>query len=400
MIKARSNAWITPTVIGFLLRWGYAAFRNAPLADGGDAATYLAAAEWLSHPSLPFSFGRPPGFPLFLSFSYVLPGHHAGLFFFLHALLGAATIALIFHFAQRLISKRAAIIAAWVTALDPFLIFYTGIFMAECLFTLTQVAAFYFLSNAERRNSNAAAIGAGVLCTYTGLTRSLFLPLTLFLALGFFLVLWKRPERSFRLGFVFTGAFLLTMGLWATFVHHHIGRWMIAAPQKGVTAYEGLNPDFESREGVERWQEGMWQDVKDKGITDPLERDTYFLNKTREYIRSHPKKMLHLMLRKLLKFWRPVPYADYYNPSIRLVSALFMIPLLGFGAVGILWCFYRWRTLSWELKFIVVYLAAYSALNTLTWTQIRYRVPLDPFVALLATLALPILRRRSPGETA
>jgi hypothetical protein len=102
------------------------------------------------------------------------------------------------------------------------------------------------------------------------------------------------------------------------------------------------------------------------------------------------------MVRKAVKFWRWIPYGEYYSRTQRLVSLLYFAPLTILVLLGVwseidLW---RKRKSSEGLLLIAGFILIYSLFNMILWTQVRYRIPLHPFLVLLAASGIHALYRR------
>jgi hypothetical protein len=178
-------------------------------------------------------------------------------------------------------------------------------------------------------------------------------------------------------------------------VYRHTGTFQIAVPQKGWTTYEGLNPDFAHPDAIHEWQLAMSREAEAQGVaSDPVKNDAYFWKKSKDWIRSHPEDFIWLMVRKTVKFWRILPYHDYYSPVQAAVSALYFGPLLLLALVGGGMVVRKGIFTTSGTGFIIIFILIYAVMNTITWTQIRYRMPLHPLLALLAGIGIDRLWQR------
>jgi hypothetical protein len=126
-----------------------------------DSAAYLHAAESLLlegryDGALGPEILRPPGYPLFLVPGIALgaPETYAAV---AQALLGGLTVLAVWVAARRIFTEpRAPLVAAWLVALDPTHVAWSGRVMAEALFTVVVATALLALVEHHRTGSRAS----------------------------------------------------------------------------------------------------------------------------------------------------------------------------------------------------------------------------------------------------
>ena len=366
-------------LLAFVLRFAAGGWRSAPLAPGGDSEAYLHMAESFLNGAAPM-LTHPPVYPLFLLFFHVLPGGNFWVTLLAQCLIGAACVPLIGRIGERLnLGAARGWIMAWV-AVDPFLIYFSGVYLSETLFTFFLLAGLMLFLSAEGQGKKNVA--SGMVLSLATLCRSILLPFLPLFVLWKILLMRAQGKNALRSAGYLCLGILIPHLLWSLTLHHQSGRWVAASVQKGWNAYEGLNPNFEDPEATRRWQNQMGKESTENHLSDPAARDAYFWKKTQTFWRTHPLESAQLMIRKTLKFWRVVPY-DPYSKNQKIISAVFMVPLLLFALVGMVWIF-RSPPVPPEWIGMVAFILFYSLLNVITWTQIRYRIPIHPLLALLA----------------
>jgi hypothetical protein len=105
-----------------------------------------------------------------------------------------------------------------------------------------------------------------------------------------------------------------------------------------------------------------------------------------DYIKQNPGRFIELAITKFVRFWRLWPYAsDYATPLYVAVSLLSFAPVLALALVYLaLW---GWRDRAVIAP--VVLLAAYlTAVHMVLAASARYRLPLEPFLIILAASAV------------
>jgi hypothetical protein len=107
-----------------------------------------------------------------------------------------------------------------------------------------------------------------------------------------------------------------------------------------------------------------------------------------QYIAENPGRTLVLFAKKVLTLFTPftktITTNQYTTTFYRVVAIISSLPLLLFAAAG------AWLGLRADRRLMLVYallgsiITAYGLLNTCT----RFRLPLDPFLIILAAVAL------------
>lgn len=126
----------------------------------------------------------PPGYPLILAALYrlyphwLLADHTVKAALLLNALLGTATVALVYAIGVRAFGRRAALAGAAITALFPSLVFFAGVTLSETTFTFLLMLSVWLLIEAEARDRRLL-IAAGLVVGFASLVRgqALLLPL-------------------------------------------------------------------------------------------------------------------------------------------------------------------------------------------------------------------------------
>jgi hypothetical protein len=128
----------------------------------------------------------------------------------------------------------------------------------------------------------------------------------------------------------------------------------------------------------------------------PAEVDRYWASRATTYIREHPGPWLNLMRRKLTVLWNAYEIPDNYHYAFMRTEFL---TVLAFGVtfaavgplafVGLLLPFWRRRALvAFHLAWV-----AYMVTPLIYYVRGRYRLPLVPFLALLAGVAVERIAR-------
>jgi hypothetical protein len=403
----RSWAILLILSLALALRVGWAVTRPADDASIGalpDQREYLAlATHLLDGHGLEFIDARfhdavkafrTPGYPLLIAAC----GAKVRLVRLVQALLDVSTVLAIWLLARRLIGGRVAPgVAARIVALNPFLIYFTGLLLSETLFTAMLAWAMVLLcfGNGGRGPIRATLLwlAGGLLLGLSVLVRpsAIALPIVLGLVSVF---LNTGGEVSYKLLGLSSdepggrGAWRLPPGLtlmlltmlcllpWVVRNRVVLGQWVWLDTNSGFTLYDGYNPDAtgaSNQSFVSRMPE--LQALGEVG------RDEHLKQEAIEYARAHPGRVLALAGAKLARTWWPAPLSrEYRRPALWWAAMAYSLPLDVLVLAGLLWG----RMPRSAKVFLIAPAIYFSIIHALTVGSLRYRVPVEPPLAVIA----------------
>ena len=125
-------------------------------------------------------------------------------------------------------------------------------------------------------------------------------------------------------------------------------------------------------------------------IADPVERDRALRSAAFGYIADHPLRFLELAGLKFIRMWRPWPANDgYRNFATILIAILSFAPVVLLAGMGV----FLKRTMVRRLSPILWFALGYTAVHMILVGTIRYRLPLEPFLLILSSVAISYLVR-------
>lgn len=416
--------------VGFLLRVSYfIEFTASPdyQFPAGDAAfkDYWARAilsgDATPPPGVPdpqlatTPYVRPPAYPFFLAFVYLLTGGSYNAVRFLQFGVGLVNVVLLFYLARALFGRLAGLVAAGFMAT-----YWTFIFFEA---ELTEVALTIFLIlcithfarswleglTAERIWVPGALFGILLLARTETL---LFLPVLLLWGLWALRGRLPLARRALAMG-AFAGVVALTVSPVTLRNYIRGGEFVPICTIGGLNLYAGNNPgatgsfpdlDYRDLFGIAQTLshhnfpdlvEGLRRKTGDEtlGHAD-LER--FFIRSALAHMAAHPWSTLGLMARKFGLFWGPdeVPsnkllhFDRQRSPTLRVLPGF---PIaLGLGALGLamwVWGVAR-RPGAFDdprtrlIAMILLFVAVSCATHLLFFVVGRFRVPIVPFLIL------------------
>lgn len=335
---------------------------------------------------------RPPLLPLMLAGLYGTLGHHYWVARAVLAVVGAATCVVVMALARRIFGRPTDVVAGLLIALHPKLIYYSAAIVTEtpCTYLLA-VAVALLLAGWQAERAWWPWVAAGAALGLTTLARSSAMLLAP-VAAGWIVIVRANRRRAVTEAALVVVAFVLTMTPW--WIHNVAvhGRFIAATTEGGYTLWVTNNERADGSGHCflpERTGEF-------DGLTE-AEIDRLFWRKGMDYIRSHPGRFARLAGAKFVRFWRLWPHADHVGRGTAIVGGVSFIPILLLAVYGLFRARAHWRPV---LLFLAIF-GYYTALHMVFMAITRYRVPLEPYLIVLASwgvvdLASRLGRRSEP----
>ena len=354
-----------------------------------DESRFLASANHLAATGEFLSAGayaaEMPGTALFLApFVKLFGPEPVYAVRLVQAVLLVVQSALIGAIAWRLFdNRRAAALAATMAAFYPFFLFYQGLLLSEAPFDVLLVAGFAGLSWWQSRGCRldwtfAVTCALFAAAVYVKATL-LFLPPVLMAAAALGARLGMR--RVIAILVAASALYALCLTPWWVRNQTVLGQFVAFTTGSAQNLYLGNNPY--NVEGGIRWDTDVDPAVVARitAIPDEVARQKAFMAEVERYILAYPATFVRMMGVKFLRFWNVVPNADSYQGlSFKLLSALTFGPVLLLAVVAALG---RFAPFGRALP-IYLLIAFVTLLHIATIASLRYRLPLEPFLIVLA----------------
>ena len=339
-----------------------------------DAAAYVESGRDL------FETGHirsPVVMPLYPVFVHLTGGGTATRL--LEILISAATVVLVHRLTTAVLEdRRAGLVAAALTAIYPHFVFFSITGLTETLYIFVVVAAML----AYYRERYLAGSALVVLSILMRPALDLLAPL---LVLAFALLVHRRsPGEAARRLVQYGALYLALMAPWWVHNYTKYDTFVRLSLADGDVLYRGNNPLNTSGGGVGGTEA---RDVdfdlsRFAGYRDPVARNDAMRRAAVDFIRDNPGRFLELAAIKFTRLWRPWPYArDYQSPWIIAASLSSYVPVMG---LALYFLAVAGRRRLRRLAPILGYVAYLTLIHMATIGSVRYRVPMEPFVILLA----------------
>jgi Dolichyl-phosphate-mannose-protein mannosyltransferase len=270
-------------------------------------------------------------------------------------------------------SKRAAILAGAVAAVYPYFIFYSIVGLTETLFMVLLLAAYL----CWYRN---AYIAASVFSVLGILTRPVLDPLAPLLLLYFAIAIRGLSiKAAAKYLAIYAGIYCVLMAPWwlhnykayQTFVRLNLG--------SGVALLSGNSPSNQTG-GIDNNLEATMAPFGE--IADPVARDKAMQRAALNYIKEDPGRFLIQAAKRFQRFWSPWPQTEEYSrPLYKLISFCSFIPVLLLALVFVV---LYGRTYFLRIAPLLLFIVYLNSLHLVFPASLRYRLPVEPFLIILA----------------
>jgi len=385
--------WLTGLAI--LARLAYVLVAGKAELSWGDEFVY----DQLAH-NLPqykcfcFVEGQPtvwraPLYPAMLALVYVI-GHSHMAVLVIQALAGGLSAPLLVAIGSRLSGSRwVGLAAGLMFALNPLVVFMTGLLYAETFYLpilFVIVYAWVKLMD-EPANWMALAIGSGLLLGLSNLMKPNLLLFPIWLLVWGWAA-FRKLSKAIVVSTVIGLAMLVAVLPWIVRNYLVTGEFVPISLSGSIAFYQGNNPRAAGG-GIDETTE-----------IDPLsglsetERSVVYRQWATEWIRTHPADFARLIPLKLYRFFSPL------ETSVRgqVVTSFSSLVYAGFALFYLLAVVGMIRTAGkWRRWLLVHMMIVYPALLTVVfYGGTRYGLVVQPFLMLFAAEALIALASRLP----
>ncbi len=283
--------------------------------------------------------------------------------------------------------------AAGITAVYIYFIYYAATLMTESFYIiciLWSIAIAIQIQQTENRTRSQWLL-FGIALGLTILLRQVFLLVVPFI----FLWLWYAARPKLYYFLIPVGIILMMILPWTIRNQIVFDHFVILNTNSGYAFFWGNHPIY-GTEFISILPEemGTYASLIPSELLhlNEAELDSALLDIAIDNIKSDPVRIFWLSLSRIPPYFEFWPSADsgLISNISRVGSFGLFLPFMLIGLVRTL--FYKFSSLQarFASPFTLVYLflLVYTGIHVLTWTLIRYRLPLDAFLVIFAGLTL------------
>lgn len=385
---------------------------------------------------------RTPIYPLVVAGFYKLCGPLAWPVLLFQILLDALVPLLLFLLMRPYFSFRAAFTGALLYAVDPFLLYYANTLLSDSLFVFSLVLATFVLSRAFTPGGQNIRFrflcAAGLLFGLSALVKPVAVYLVLFMAPGIFITLYGQKDAA-KAAFSFTVAFMLALAPWVARNELVFGSPMLSTSASlnflvlNVTPVIAEKDHLDSRTAYTRLLHEADSlaslDGKQSALLNDFEKTKYWKQTALHYIRQNPglyskyyaNGILHLYSNletkaiasalshqtnrsdiEMGKFSNPLTLlAEWFKVKppgeivFGIALACYLLFLYGCSLAGYIQ--YNMNGMRRFRGFIGGMLLYFTVLTGVAGAA-RFRLPLLPFLFILAGIGIDVLLKRNTTQ--
>ena len=358
------------------------------MMDRWDAEKrYYGVVKW----GEPSSFFEPL-YPVYSALCYVLFGDRFLFHRILLALMSSFTCIIVFKIGKRLFNDNTGYISALICAVYPYFIFYTVFLMSETFLIFFLALSMYYFFELRHEPGWKNAVLLGLMFGLTFLTRSIILGVIPFLLLYLVIFDYRRQIVPVVISVV---VFSAVLAPWVIRNYNLHGQFVLLSTRGGYNIWLRNNPFYYEDElkalGYAVPQH-LLRDIKYIEYLDypefsedmgEIERNKILTEEGKKFILRNPKLFTYLCwirLQTILGFHGTLSQGLIY----KLVGILSFGILFPCALISLIVNRRYWK----EFLPLVLIFGYFVSVYTLTHDGIRYRLPADPYLFLIASLLL------------
>lgn len=384
----------------------------------GDAEGYWELGRKLAHGENfeiyqpPRRVLRMPGFPTVLALSIALFGEHVGAARFVLALIGTAACGGVYWLGVELFGRTVGLIAAALAAVSPTFVATSVMLLSETTFALGMLLSLIPLARLARAlsgmKSGWGVLGWGLLSGLGGTLACYVRPSwLLFPPLAAAWVVFRslrqndwNGESSSRTSAVIgaTGIMLgLVVGLlpWTCRNYAVTGGHIVPTTLwMGPSLYDGLHPGANGDSNMDFLKrDDPYQRMSEYDVDQHYRRESW------NWAARNPVRVLSLAWIKQVRYWNLWPNTPQFGHwAVRLVLLTFLLPVLAATIWGLIagrsWLPVGSISWGWVVLLTVGPIFYFSGLHTLFVSSIRYRMPAEFPLLVMAAVGIQDLLSR------
>jgi 4-amino-4-deoxy-L-arabinose transferase-like glycosyltransferase len=352
-------------------------------------------------------------YTLYLVLVYFIFGPHPLIARLIQAILvGVIQPYLTYKIGRKIFGEWVGLIAAFLSAIYIYFIYYSATLMTEpfyitsilwALFLLIELGDLQFKeSNVLPRRGITLSIYLGLALTIGVLLRQLLLIVVPFLLLWLWFVWWNRnKELPIFTTAVVVGIMILCILPITLYNYQRFHRFVLINTNAGFAFFWGNNPIYGTQfqpilsEDNVSYAQLIPNDVRS---LNEAAMDQELLKRGIGFVISDPVRYILLSISRIpfyFEFW-PTESSSLISNISRVFSFGIMLPFMVYGIIVTFLNRSEKALRGWSspVALLLLFSFLYTGIHVLTWTLIRYRLPIDAILLIFAGCALADIYQR------
>jgi 4-amino-4-deoxy-L-arabinose transferase-like glycosyltransferase len=331
---------------------------------------------------------RPPGYPFALAALHVLGLDIIGMRL-ANAVLAGAVVGLVFLIGRRLGSEVVGAIAAAIVALHPLLLYTSATLYPQTLGAVLLLALLLVVLRVETSTGSPALILAAMGGLLAGVLLLTVPSFAVMVGLVPLWLLWRRRASALVPIVIFVAIACLPVAAWTVRNMRAFDAFVPVATNSGFNLLLGNSPETTPSSGTEV-DISKYDIEARRRMLDEVETDRYFRSEALEWVRENPLDAATLYAGKVANAFTirtDLATQESSESALQtLVLGIYFLPLLGLVVVRV--AFVRRLPLR-RGEGLLLWTFVLNVLATAVFfTRIRFRLPLDPLLALTVAVLM------------
>ncbi len=302
-----------------------------------------------------------------------------------------------YRIGEKAFGRNVGLIAAIVVSIYIYYVYYGAALMTEPFYITSILFSLFFAmqlaDNQDKKRDRKLGLAMGISLGFTIILRQVFLLFVPFLFLWIWIARFRLNRRlpllSTVLSFLLIFAFILPI----TFYNYQrFRRLVLVNTNSGYAFFWGNNPIYGTKFipilTTPEYQAMIPEEVRH---LDEAALDSELLGRGIQFVVQDPMRYILLSLSRI-----PPYFIFWYSPESSILSNISRIgsfgvflPFMLYGLfLGIKKTSSFWNLVTSLQGLLILFALVYSGVHILTWTLIRYRLPVDAVLIPFAGLAL------------
>jgi 4-amino-4-deoxy-L-arabinose transferase-like glycosyltransferase len=302
---------------------------------------------------------------------------------------------------RRLFGEWVGLVAALLTAVYFYFIYYAATLMTESFYITAILASLYLtilMAESEQKHLLKQALMLGLLLGGIVLLRQLYLLVIPFQLLWLLWARYRRYSRAPLAEIILAGLLVIAMILPFTYYNYtRFNRIVLLNTNAGYAFFLSNHPLYGTRfiPILDDYRVMFPEELKSASL-DEAALDQELLGRGLQFVVDDPVRYLLLSLSRIpvyFTFW-PTSDSGLMSNISRVGSIGLMLPFMLYGIFLALRRNWSWSLFQHPAFLLILFALVYTGIHVLTWALVRYRLPVDAVLVIFAAVGIVDLVQR------
>ena len=334
-----------------------------------------------------------PLYPLLSAAFYFIAHHNYAIFGLFNILASSFTMIAVYYLGKQLFDERVGLIAAFLTAIHPGLIYFATEFHPLTFNTLFMVLVISALTRLFKTLKVRYAYLSGVLIGLAFLDRFsclIFVPI----AVGFLMFSNTSIRHKLKLSIIIILITLIPVTAWSARNYCLFHKLVMTRSSTGYLLWLSNNSNATGSAQYDK-NTSMLKTLGEEGLKkintmDELEINSYLMDRAVSFVKSNPRAFLWNWIKRFYYFWWFSPTSGMLYPAVWLISyGTFYCCVLIAAVYAIISIIFNRKMVEhvyWPgMYLIAVSVLSFAATQSFFYTAGRHRWVIEPVIMIFSS---------------